>query len=280
MVVAAGGLGTRVQGWSRYLPKEWLPVGGRPGIVHLLEEIAELGPAHVVVVYHPYYERFTAWARHALAAQGHDRYLRSAGHRLPAATGELAGMTVEWVAQIGAYGDLTSLLNGADHLAQAGGGGELYVAFGDNVYPQASPLAELRQAPPGVAVLARPYRAELAPQRGVIVTEVGPDNARRCMIELVEKPSPRAAAALEHRYGVGGLMLLEGRARVDAAFIDFAREHTGEANAEPRLSLVLAAWARTHPVRVVSTPSEVVDLGAPDGWSRRKPCPALPGPEC
>ena len=40
----AGGLGTRVHGWARFIPKEFYPVDGRPGITHLLEEIAALGP--------------------------------------------------------------------------------------------------------------------------------------------------------------------------------------------------------------------------------------------
>jgi UTP-glucose-1-phosphate uridylyltransferase len=39
VVVCAGGLGTRIAGWARYVPKEFYPVEGRPGIVHLLEEI-------------------------------------------------------------------------------------------------------------------------------------------------------------------------------------------------------------------------------------------------
>ena len=63
----AGGLGTRVHGWARFIPKEFYPVGGRPGIAHLLEEIAALGPAAVAIVYHPYYEQFAAWG--APAAQ-------------------------------------------------------------------------------------------------------------------------------------------------------------------------------------------------------------------
>ena len=62
VVVCAGGLGTRIAGWSRYIPKEFFPVGGRPGIVHLLDEIARSGPADVVIVCHPYYDAFTAWA--------------------------------------------------------------------------------------------------------------------------------------------------------------------------------------------------------------------------
>lgn len=43
VVIAAGGLGTRRSDWSRYLPKEYFPVQGKPGTTLLLEEIAELG---------------------------------------------------------------------------------------------------------------------------------------------------------------------------------------------------------------------------------------------
>jgi UTP-glucose-1-phosphate uridylyltransferase len=45
LVVAAGDLGTRVHAWTRFIPKEFHPVAGRPGITLLLEEIAGLGPA-------------------------------------------------------------------------------------------------------------------------------------------------------------------------------------------------------------------------------------------
>jgi hypothetical protein len=54
VVVAAGGLGTRVHPWARFIPKEFYPVVGRPGITLLLDEIVGLGPARVVIVYHPY----------------------------------------------------------------------------------------------------------------------------------------------------------------------------------------------------------------------------------
>ena len=83
VVVCAGGLGTRIPGWARYIPKEFYPVEGRPGIVHLLEEISVLGPAEVVIVCHPYYDAFTTWARAAFSPDGHDSYLHAA--RLPAA---------------------------------------------------------------------------------------------------------------------------------------------------------------------------------------------------
>jgi 2-C-methyl-D-erythritol 4-phosphate cytidylyltransferase len=79
IVVAAGGLGTRASAWSRYLPKEFYPVHGRPGIAWLLDEIAGLGPAEIVIIYHPYCDEFAVWARTALSRDGQDRYRRASG---------------------------------------------------------------------------------------------------------------------------------------------------------------------------------------------------------
>ena len=181
VVVCAGGLGTRIAGWARYVPKEFYPVDGRPGIVHLLEEIAQPGPAEVVIVCHPYYEAFTRWAGEALGQQGHDSYSRAAG--LPA-TAVPAELTVTFITQRGPYADLTSVLNGASHFAAAG---DLYVAFADNLYRGGNPLAALRAAPPDhPAVLARAYRRELAACRGVIVAVQ--QDGYLLMDDLVENP--------------------------------------------------------------------------------------------
>jgi NDP-sugar pyrophosphorylase family protein len=111
------------------LPKEFYPVAGRPGIAHLLEEIAALGPAEAVLVYHPYYEPFAAWARTALSQHGHDSYLRAA--RLPYPPRAAAGVALTFIPQRGPYADITSVLNGADYFAATS---ELYVAFADNLY--------------------------------------------------------------------------------------------------------------------------------------------------
>lgn len=274
VVIAAGGLGTRVATWARYLPKEWLPVDGRPGIVHVLQEIAGIGPAHVVVVYHPYYELFAAWARQVLVADAPGRYARAAGRLVPADP-PLRGLQVEWVAQDGCYADLTSVLNGADHLAHQPrtGGDELYLVFGDNLYPSSNALAALRRAPAGVAVLARDYGADLAEQRGVIITTPDTGGTPR-MVDLVEKPDSATARTLQARHGSANLKLLEGRARLDPAFVAFAREHARRrGGAEPKLSLALRGYARTHPVWVVPTSGDVVDLGAP---ATQPAAPALP----
>jgi UTP-glucose-1-phosphate uridylyltransferase len=263
VIIAAGGLGIRVHPWSRYLPKEFLPVRGRPGFVHLLEEIAQAGARRAVTVYHPYYEGFASWARHAFGPRAQMCYQRETG--LPNLGKGLAErLAVTFIAQHGPYGDLTSLLNGADYYAQAAptttGDDEFLLAFADNLYPATNAMWAVRHAPPGVAVLARPYDRDLAPNRGVIVTTRRPNG--RYMINLIEKPIPVAAQQLEHRYGCANLMMLEGRMRLNGHFIAFARTHSTPPGGEPKLALTLAAYAQNHSVNVVPLCGDVVDLGA------------------
>jgi UTP-glucose-1-phosphate uridylyltransferase len=256
VVITAGGLGTRVASWAQYIPKEFYPVAGRPGIAHLLDEIAALSPAHVAIVCHPYYEQFTAWAQQALSPQGHTRYDHAAGRALGTPVPE--GVMLSFVPQRGPYADVTSVINGADHL---GSPGELYVVFADNLYHSPRPLLALRGAPAEeAAVLACGYRPELAAQRGVIATSGTPGS--RLMIDLAEKPGRHAADAMERRYGRRNLFLLEGRMRLTAAFIDFARSHNPSTSGEPKLALILAAYANSNPVRIIKTSDNVTDLGA------------------
>jgi hypothetical protein len=82
------------------------------------------------------------------------------------------------------------------------------------------------------------------------------------MTGLTEKPDPVQARTLERRYSRGNLLLLEGRARLTAAFVDFARARTPSPGTEPKLALAIAADAASHPVRVVETSGDVIDLGA------------------
>lgn len=256
VVVCAGGLGTRIASWARYIPKEFYPVDGRPGIVHLLEEIAALGPAEVVIVCHPYYDAFTSWARAALSQDGHNSYHHAA--QLPASKATpSAALTASFITQDGPYADITSVLNGARYLGPCE---DLYVAFADNLYRGDNPLLALQAAPPGCpAVLARPYQPQLAASRGVIATRR--HQGRLLMLDLAEKPTPDAARALEQRYGTRNLLLLEGRARLTADFIRFAPGYQTPAGTEPKLALAIAAYARTHPVVVTTTSSHVIDLG-------------------
>jgi hypothetical protein len=67
---------------------------------------------------------------------------------------------------------------------------------------------------------------------------------------------------LERRYSISRLLLLEGRARLTAGFIRFARGYHAPAGTEPKLALALAAYARDHPVTVITIAGQVIDLGS------------------
>jgi UTP-glucose-1-phosphate uridylyltransferase len=261
VVVAAGGLGTRVHGWARFIPKEFYPVGGRPGITRLLEEIAGLGPARVVIVYHPYYEQFAAWGRQVLSHHDHTRYSDAAGRDVPAAIPP--GLTVSLIPQHGPYGDLTSILNGADYLAARD---SLHVAFADNLYRGPNPLPRLRDASPGhVAVLASRYQRALADSRGILITRPGLSSGEPRRVQaLVEKPGLAKTVELEEAHGPGNLLMLEGRAWLTARFLEFARgrQHDGP-ESEPKLALAIEVYAREHPVVAVPTAGDIIDLGTP-----------------
>jgi hypothetical protein len=132
-------------------------------------------------------------------------------------------------------------------------------------------MLALRAAEPGcTAVLARPYRRQLAANRGVVV--VRPANGRLFMAGLTEKPGLDPARALERQHGPENLRLLEGRARLSAAFVRFARDHQPPPGTEPKLALVLSAYADTYPVTVATTTSPVIDLGTRPA-SRPRPEP-------
>ncbi|MFI7203879.1 sugar phosphate nucleotidyltransferase [Micromonospora aurantiaca (nom. illeg.)] len=258
VVVCAGGLGTRVAPWARHLPKEFTPVAGRPGILHLLDELTALAPAQVTVVYHPFYEPFIAWAKTTLSRGGQAAYQRAA--RLPRTDLPLhEQLDLSFIPQRGRYADVTSVLNGADHLhANA----DVFVAFADNLYPHDNPSLALAAVPTGqTAVLVRPYHAAEVGHRGVVVSHH--DGDALVVADLVEKPSPERARELEDEHGAAGLWLLEGRARLTRAFVDQLRRAPMDPGREPKLSLAIRRCAQRQPVRLVVTHSTVTDLGNP-----------------
>jgi UTP-glucose-1-phosphate uridylyltransferase len=256
VVIAAGGLGTRVADWAQLLPKEFQPVDGRPALLHILDEITAAGTADAVLVYHRYYEPFIAWVRQVLQPGGAAAYRALAGLPPEPAEGH-ERLRLRFVRQHGGYADITSVLNGAGHLPA----GPLYVVFADNLYPADNALAILGDAPAEeAAVLARPFDPEQASHRGVIVT--AGSGRRDLMAAMVEKPEPDQVADLLTRFGPDRLRLLEGRFRISADLLARLRRSPQRATpGEPRLSVELAAYGRTRPVHVITTESPVIDLG-------------------
>jgi UTP-glucose-1-phosphate uridylyltransferase len=256
VVVCAGGLGTRVAPWARHIPKEFRPIAGRPGILHLLDELTALAPAQVVVVYHPFYEPFIAWAKITLGHDGQAAYRRAAD--LPHTELPLHDqLDLRFIPQQGRYADVTSVLNGADHLRA---GDDLFVAFADNLYPYDNTSLALTAIPTGhTAVLVRPYDPADAGHRGVVISRHLDEEL--VVADLVEKPSRDRARELEDRYSESNLWLLEGRARLSSKFVDQLRGARMTPGDEPKLSLAIRRYADREPVRLVVTHSTVTDLG-------------------
>jgi hypothetical protein len=80
--------------------------------------------------------------------------------RLIADRGIARGQGISFIAQHGRYGDLTSILNGADHFPAAD---DLYVAFADNLYVGPNPLLALAALPPGRDAGCERSRAKSSP---------------------------------------------------------------------------------------------------------------------
>ncbi|MFI6951665.1 hypothetical protein [Streptomyces sp. NPDC050422] len=109
------GLGTRVNGWSPYLPVELRPVQGRPGLAHVLDEATATGAARAVVVHHPYYTSLIECTRQVLTPGAVARY-QLLTHQPVGRHPSADRMQVDFVAQHGRYADVTSIFNGAEHL--------------------------------------------------------------------------------------------------------------------------------------------------------------------
>ncbi|MEU1303936.1 sugar phosphate nucleotidyltransferase [Streptomyces shenzhenensis] len=260
VVIAAGGLGTRVAGWSPYLPKELRPVRGRPGLAHIVDEAGATGAVRAVVVHHPYYTPLVPWTRQVLAPGALARYQVLA--RQPVTEPRPADrVRVDFIPQQGRYADVTSVLEGAEHLRAE----DVYMVFADNVDVTHTALSLLAAAAtPGVpAVLASPFDVDAAGTYGVIVCD-GTGPVQR-MLGLVEKPGRPEACRLLAEHGADSLRLLQGRMRITQNLLnDLSAAEAGSAS-EPKLSLALAAYARAHPVDVVTTTQPMTDLGLDSG---------------
>jgi UTP-glucose-1-phosphate uridylyltransferase len=256
VVIAAAGLGTRVPDWSQILPKEFQPVDGRPGLLHLLDELVDGGAEKAILVYNPYYEPFMAWASQTLLSSGRVRYQEAAGLP-PTASTPREQLQLSFIRQDGLYADVTSVINATSHFSC----GDILVAYPDNLYGGTNPLRLMRAAPHNsTAVLTRPFNLAEAGYRGVVITD-----SHSKMISLVEKPNPWQAHHLLRTHGCDKLRLLEGRFRLSAHFVNLLGRGTSQnrPGEEPKLSLALGAYARNWPVHVITTTAGVLDLGLP-----------------
>jgi UTP-glucose-1-phosphate uridylyltransferase len=259
VIVAAGGLGTRIHRWARFFPKEFYPLHQRPSVLYLFDEILSLGPSTVHFVYHPYYDPFISWIRHLLSHEGLKQYDTTA-NRLGKNVGtplSIADLDIRFIRQQGRYSDLSSLLT-CEHLLRSD---SFYLLFADFLYLDGNPLLAMRQdASMDPLVLAKPFNTREIERRGLIITRTLPNDQRR-IVDIVEKPTLDAARRIARQHGEESLFMAEGRFRLTRKFSRTVSLDNCLSYGEPKLSLAIRNYARSNPVGVVITHSSITDLG-------------------
>lgn len=186
-VVPAAGYGTRLLPLTKAMPKEMLPVLGRPLIQVIVDELAAAGIEEVIIV--------TTARKHLI--QEHfapdpmlEHYLHSMGKNAEAEKVHQIGADVRitFIYQHGSYGNGTPVLNAADVI----GAEPFLVVWGDELFksdvPRATQLIEAFGGDPVIGLT--PVAAVDASAYGI--PELGePIGAGLWQVRrIVEKPAP------------------------------------------------------------------------------------------
>jgi len=135
-IIPCGGLGRRLRPFTRWLPKEMLPVGLKPLLYHALDEIADAGLMRAVIVTNP-----------------HKPVLEAAARQYP------GPLDLEFVPQPVFRGLGDAILQAKDALA----GAPFAVLLADHLFAPPAPLLALLEAfraTPAPTVVLRAARGE------------------------------------------------------------------------------------------------------------------------
>jgi UTP--glucose-1-phosphate uridylyltransferase len=189
-VIPAAGYGTRMLPLTKVVPKEMLPVLGRPLIQVIVDELAAAGIEEIVIVTtsrkHLIQEYFAPdpMLEHFLRSVGKDREAEKI-HQIG------AGIRISFIHQHGPYGNGTPVLNAADVIGEE----PFLVVWGDELFTNPeSRAAQLIGAFHGHPVVGlTPVALDDASRYGV--PELGNRTATGLLEikRIVEKPPPRAA---------------------------------------------------------------------------------------
>jgi UTP-glucose-1-phosphate uridylyltransferase len=258
VIIAAGGLGTRINEWARFIPKEFLPIGNQPGVVHLLEEVSALGPSNTYFVHHPYYERFIDWINYLLHDGGLQTYEAALGAQGKTARPvKFKDIDMHFVPQSHSYSDVGAVFSCLKQVNNK----PVYVVFADMLYLPVQPLKLLQKAARrDPLVMGRPFDMGNVANQGVIVTRKEPNGQR--IIDIVEKPSKIRARKIVGEYGEQNLFMLEGRFWFTPEFIESIVLEDCLKNGEPKLAYALRNYARVKPAYVVPMEAKLTHFGA------------------
>jgi glucose-1-phosphate thymidylyltransferase len=229
-LVLAAGYATRLRPLTDRVPKQLLPVGGRPmldWIADKILEIPDLDELHVVTNAR-YADAFSEWALARGGVTVHDDGTTSNEDRL------------------GAIGDIRFVL-GRTSLGE----NDLLVIAGDNLFDASLADFERWWRSKGVASALAVYDVrdwELARHYGIV--ELDADERVTGFVEKPDDPRSTLAATATYLYHREHVTLVEG-------YLDEGNPHDQPGN--------LIAWLhRREPVFGYALPGEWYDIGTPD----------------
>lgn len=226
-MIPVAGLGTRMLPATKAQPKEMLPVGIKPVVQHVVEELTAAGVKRVVFVTG---RGKSAIENHFDADPALTGLLRAAGREelLARLDFERLGTSFSYVRQPEALGLGDAVLQAAPQL----GGQSFLLALGDSIIsrpagetapPVARRLAEAVEGGAACAVAVERVAGELTSRYGIAAPRAGEPEAESGrplrLAGLVEKPEPGSAPsdlAVAGRYALDSSIFAELRGQAEA----------------------------------------------------------------
>jgi UTP--glucose-1-phosphate uridylyltransferase len=251
-VVPVAGRGTRLRPATRALPKEMLPVGGKPVVQHIIEELVANGIDRVVFV--------TAPGKEAIEAHFE---------------GEYPGITFSSVVQPAPRGLGDAVLTAEALVADR----PFAVALGDAILGT-------RETPPVVGLLGRALvdadaacviavrdvPRSLTGRFGIVVADDAPPGRPARVRAIVEKPSPAQAP---------GTLAVSARYAMTPAIFDALRRTpigpAGELELTDAIARLVQSGAKVLALRLDDVPRH--DIGTHEGYARAFMAFALTDPD-
>lgn len=253
VVIPAAGLGTRFLPATKSMPKEMLPVVGRPVIQYVVEEAVASGADDIIIV--------TGRGKRALEDHFDHNPDLGAWNSQPALQGLEAlseKATIHFVRQRAPLGLAHAVLCAEHHVGRESFG----VLLGDSIYECDPPvLSQLRiavdrYAPRGSAVALEVVPEDRVHQYGIVGGRSIAPNALR-IERLVEKPRPEDAPS---RFAITGAYWLSPR------IFDCIRATPPGRRNEVELTEALQRLADQEPVIGVVIDGRRFDTGTPLLW--------------
>lgn len=243
-VIAAGGLGTRQKRWSAFAPKEFMSYQNRPGVLYLIEELADAGIEEILYVYNPYYTGFIEWFRKVLESEAQDYKIAVERINKPTPLNliDTKELEIKFIPETGPYSDMSSIFS-CINLIDAD---NFILAFADNISVNSSvnPTQLLLENDAGANVaLGSALDLNCVEKMGVIITDISKSTPRITAIH--EKPNIKAAETITANADSNeDFFMLEGRFKLSRRFVESISLDASIIGDEPKLSKAIHEYSQ------------------------------------